>query len=291
MWKWLLLFCLAQAGHAAEAMRVVYPAGESASDLRYDDIREILRTALDKTVDSYGPYSLQASGWPMDEDRALVELRQGNAINVAWSSTSDERELHLRPVRVDLRKGLLGYRIALIDGKRQEEFDQVRSRSDLGRFLVGQGKGWGDIQVYQAADIQVSTGRYDKLFGMLSHHRFDLFPRSVLEIFDEYQRFHSEYPNLEVEQHLLFYYPWPYYFFCNRNNPLLAERLRLGLARMRADGSFDAIFWKYHRDVLRQAKMSERRLIPLSNPLLPDSAPLSDKSMWFDPLRDHPPKP
>ncbi|WP_047243028.1 ABC transporter substrate-binding protein [Chromobacterium subtsugae] len=291
MWRWLLLLCLAPAVLAAEPMRVVYPVGDSADAFRYDDIRELLRAALDKTADAYGPYTLQPSGWPMDEERSLEELRRGHAVNVAWSSTSEARELSLLPVRVDLRKGLLGYRIALIDGKRQPEFDQVHSRADLGRFLIGQGKGWGDIKVYQAAALRVSTGRYDMLFGMLSQRRFDLLPRSVLEVFDEYRHFHGKYPNLEVEQRLLFYYPWPYYFSCNRDDPALTERLRLGLARMRADGSFDAIFWKYHRDALRQARMSERRLIPFANPLLPDSAPLNDKSIWYDPLRDRPPKP
>ncbi|AUH53031.1 amino acid ABC transporter substrate-binding protein [Chromobacterium sp. ATCC 53434] len=291
MWRWILLACLCHPSLAADPMRVVYPATEAASDHRYDDLLVLLRTALDKTVDRYGPYRLEASRLPMEEERSLEELRRGGGIDVAWSSTSALRERQLLPVRVDLRKGLLGYRIALIDGRRQPEFDQVRTLAGLGRFQVGQGKDWGDVQVYRAAAIRVSTGRYDSLFGMLSNHRFDLLPRSVLEVFGEYQQYHERYPNLEVEQHLLIYYPWPYYFFCQRDNPRLAARLQLGLQRMRADGSFDAIFWQYHRDVLRQARMSERRLIVLSNPLLPPDTPLGDATMWFDPQRDRAPSP
>ncbi|MEN3031055.1 hypothetical protein [Chromobacterium amazonense] len=133
-----------------------------------------------------------------------------------------------------------------------------------------------------------SEALYESLYGMLSDGRIDWFPLSVLEVFDEFQLFHSNYPALKVEQRLLFYYPWPYYFFCSRRNPLLADRLRLGLARMRADGSFDAIFWKYHPKVLQLARMKERRLIVLRNPVLPKDTPLNDKSMWFDPMRDLP---
>ncbi|WP_434631646.1 amino acid ABC transporter substrate-binding protein [Chromobacterium sp. CV08] len=291
MWRWILLACLCGPSRADDAMRVMYPATEAASDHRYDDLVALLRAALDKTVDRYGPFRLEASRWPMAEERSLEELRRGGDIDVAWSSTSLLRERQLLPVRIDLRKGLLGYRIALIDGRRQPEFDRVRTLAELGRFQVGQGKDWGDVQVYRAAALRVSTGRYESLFGMLSQHRFDLLPRSVLEVFGEYRQYRDRYPNLEVEQHLLIYYPWPYYFFCRRDNPRLAARLQLGLQRMRADGSFDAIFWQYHRDVLRQARMSERRLIVLSNPLLPPDTPLGDATMWFDPRRDRAPKP
>ncbi|UTH75836.1 transporter substrate-binding domain-containing protein [Chromobacterium sp. IIBBL 290-4] len=289
MRRWVLLLVWCASAWGADVATVVYPA-EGDTAFRYRDLRELLQAALDETVDRYGPYRLVASKLPMEEGRSLIELSQGG-LDVAWSSTSAEREMRLLAVHVDLRKGLLGYRIALIDGHRQAEFDHVDTREQLKRFVVGQGRDWGDGQIYRAAGIPLVLAKYQSLFGMLSSGRFDLYPRSVLEVFDEYLRFHDQYPNLEVEQHLLFYYPWPYYFFCNRNQPQLAERLSLGLQRMRADGRFDAIFWKYHGDVLRQARMSERRLIPLANPLLPDGAPLSDKTMWYDPLRDHPPRP
>jgi ABC-type amino acid transport substrate-binding protein len=286
-WKILFLWCCSAAAWAA-GMSVTYPANYSSQDFRHDDIREMLRVALDKTIDRYGPYHLQASRWTMEEPRALIELDHGDSLDVAWGSTSTEREAQLLPIRVDLRKGLLGYRIALIHAARQPEFEQIQGLADLQRYRVGQGRGWGDLKVYRAAGIPQSEALYESLYGMLSDGRIDWFPLSVLEVFDELQLFHPNYPALKVEQRLLFYYPWPYYFFCSHRNPLLADRLRLGLARMRADGSFDAIFWKYHRNVLQRARMKERRLIVLRNPLLPKDTPLNDKSMWFDPLRDLP---
>lgn len=58
---------------------------------------------------------------------------------------------------------------------------------------------------------------------------------------------------------------------------------------MRADGSFNRIFWKYNRVAIEQARMSERRVIQIPNPLLPKDTPLGDTGMWFDPKRDTPP--
>ncbi|MDE1713754.1 transporter substrate-binding domain-containing protein (plasmid) [Chromobacterium amazonense] len=289
MWRGLLLAGWSALVFAASDTVIVYPAS-APGDMRYEDIRELLQTALQQTEDQYGPFRLEPSKWVMEEDRAQTELRRGD-VDVIWTSTSEQRERDFLPVRIDLRKGLLGYRIALIDGRRQSAFDAIQAAADLKHWRIGQGKDWRDVEVYRAAGIPLVFGRYQSLFGMLMLGRFDLYPRSVLEVFDEYRRYFRQYPHLAVEQRLVFYYPWPYYFFCNRANPKLAQRLKLGLARMWANGSFDEIFWKYHGEVLRQAALRDRRLISLPNPLLPSDAPLTDKSMWFDPLRDRPPKP
>ncbi len=74
---------------------VVYPADEIPSDTRYADLKEILRTALEKTVPNYGPYELHTSATGMNEARYLAQLQVGQLINVAWSSTSKEKEAAL----------------------------------------------------------------------------------------------------------------------------------------------------------------------------------------------------
>ena len=104
---------------------------------------------------------------------------------------------------------------------------------------------------------------------MVANDRFDLFPRGVCEAFRERDTRRDQVPNLSVERGILLYYPWPYYFFCNRKDTVLAARIERGLKRMRADGSFNRIFWKYNRAAIEQARMSERRVIQIPNPLLP----------------------
>jgi ABC-type amino acid transport substrate-binding protein len=285
-----LLLCTVGAAEGASPVRVVYPATESPDDTRFDDLKEILKTALDETAAAEGPYTLGASSRYVNEARYLAEIRDGGGeANVVWSSTSEQKERELLPIRFELRKGLLGYRVALIDRRRQADFDRVATFADLKKLTFGQGIGWGDVAVYQAAGIRVSTAPYDDLFRMVANDRFDLFPRGVGEAFREHAARRVEVPDLAVERGLLLYYPWPYYFFFNRADAALAARIERGLTRMRADGSFDRIFWKYNRGAIEQTRMSERRVIRIPNPLLPKATPLGDAGMWYDPKRDIPP--
>jgi len=279
-----------RVAESAPPVRVTYPATESRADTRFDDLKEILKTALDETVDTDGPYALAASNRYVTEARYLAEIRDGGGeANVVWSSTSEQKERELLPIRFELRKGLLGYRVALIDRRRQKEFDRVATFADVKKLTIGQGIGWGDVAVYQAAGMKVTTAPYEDLFRMVANDRFDLFPRGVGEAYRESAARRGELPDLSVERGLLLYYPWPYYFFCNRKDTALAARIERGLKRMRVDGSFDKIFWKYNRAAIEQARMGERRVIQIPNPLLPKDTPLGDAGMWFDPKRDSPP--
>jgi hypothetical protein len=50
------------------------------------------------------------------------------------------------------------------------------------------------------------------------------------------------------------------------------------------DGSFDEIFRKYHGDSIQAANLKNRRLFTISNPLLPATAPLRRKELWYTPF-------
>lgn len=219
----------------------------------------------------------------MNEVRSLAELkRNDNSVTVVWSPTSEELEQQFIPIRIPLRKGLLGLRIALIDANNQSKLDQVNSLADLKKFNLGMGIGWVDLSVLKANDLNVITANYDALFAMTAHDRFDLFPRGINEVFNEYDQRRAIYPNLAIEKNLLIYYPWPYYFFVNKNNQQLAERIRVGLERMIADGTFHRIFMKYNGEAIKRANLSQRRIIQLKNPFLPKQTP-TDPRYWFFP--------
>jgi hypothetical protein len=182
---WLLM-SLCSSVAWADTLRVVYPYSGTANDVRFRDLLEVLRTALDKTTPDYGPYELHRFQDSMNEARYLFELKSGHNINIAWSSTSVEKEQEFLPIRVPLRKGLLGYRVALISVDAQDQIDRLQSLNDLRQLSVGQGIGWGDVDVYKANGIRVVTANYDNLFKMTALHRFDLFPRGVSEVLAEY---------------------------------------------------------------------------------------------------------
>ncbi|RQW89012.1 MAG: amino acid ABC transporter substrate-binding protein [Geobacter sp.] len=279
-----VLFIILTATMAAGQTKVVYPAFESGADSRYNDLVEILKTALEKTVAEYGPYTLQPSNSRMNEARSLAELlNPAGMVNVAWCGTSVQKEKDYRAVRIPLRKGILGYRVALIARKRQADIDKIRNLDDLRKVRAGQGIGWGDVAIYEANGIKVHTAGYENLFKMVAANRIDVFPRGINEVFPEYAARHDALPNLAVEKNLLIYYPWPYYFFFNKSDNALAKRVETGLRKMIKDGSFDALFMKYNRASILKANLKNRRIIRIMNPTLPKETPLDDASLWFDP--------
>ncbi|WMW80540.1 transporter substrate-binding domain-containing protein [Undibacterium cyanobacteriorum] len=268
---------------AAQVMQITYPADEEPGDPRFKDVKEILRVALEKTVPEFGPFHLRASAQQTNGLRYLSNLARESDLNVVWSSTTVEKEQNYLPIRIPLRKGIMGYRLLLVHKDKQELFRDIKTLDDLKKLSVGQGVGWDDIKLYKAAGMNVVEAKYSNLFRMLSYHRFDAFPRGINEIFNELDKESLANPDLRIDENLLIYYPWPYYFFVAQANTKLRDRLELGLRKMMKDGSFDAIFWKYNGKSIEDANFKKRRVIYLKNHLLPKETPLNDPTLWYRP--------
>ncbi|WP_421901188.1 substrate-binding periplasmic protein [Maridesulfovibrio sp.] len=264
-------------------IRVIYPAPEYWADERHSDVIEILRTALAKTEKDYGPYELAPYSAVMNTRRVVNSLKQRKYINIAWGSTSEEKEKSLLPIRIPLRKGILGYRMMLTTLEGQDKLARVRDLDGLKTLSIGQGLGWGDVKVLRRAGLKVLTANYENIFKMLNKGRVDLFSRGISEVFDELELHWEDYPNLIIDQNIVLKYPWPYYFFFNRQDSELAGRVEAGLRIMIEDGSFDEIFEKYNRADIERACLADRRMIELENPLLPVDTPLDDDRLWFKP--------
>ncbi|PRP68836.1 hypothetical protein BUE93_20205 [Chromobacterium amazonense] len=278
-----MLIGLVPAVHAD--IDVIYPAPESPSDVRHADILELLNGALKRTADRYGPAHCRPAAVPMNKSRQLLSLTQGPGLTLMWGSISRELQQETLPVYIPLRKGLLGYRIALIRQDRQAEFSRVSTLADLMPFSIGQGRGWADVDVLREAGLKVVTNDYPLLFGMVEARRIDLFPRGINEVYREYQAQHAGNPTIAVESSLALHYQNPYYFYVSKDNPRLAQRLEAGLRQMIKDGSFNEIFWRYHGDDIRQANLAHRRIIeiPGGDALTPRSV-LEDSRLWFNPM-------
>ncbi|MGH1539325.1 MAG: substrate-binding periplasmic protein [Arenicella sp.] len=268
----------------AQEMRVVYPQ-LSAEDSRLNDIIELLEASLEVTVEKYGPYELLQSDDLMGEQRSVQELIKNKNINLIWMSTSPEREKTLLPIRIPLRKGLLGYRIFVINKNKQAIFSRIRDVSELKRLVLGQGHDWGDVKVYEAGGFELETAdKFTSLFKMVHKGRFDYFPLGVNEAPGEVESRVADLPDLSLEKELMLFYQWPYYFFVSRDNVKLAERIQEGLEIMIKNGMFDQIFLKYHAATIEKANMGQRRLFRLENPLLPPETPFNNDKLWYDPL-------
>lgn len=268
-------------------LEAVYPPPESADDIRDLDAVKLLRTALEKTEPSDGAFAMYPSkSGVMSTARYQKEVQDGVRLNVIWAAVTEELEQDALPVRIPIRKGILGYRIFLIRKQDREKFAKITTLDELKQLTVGQGHGWKDVEVFKANGFPVITGdSYEGLFKMLVNGRFDYFSRGINEAPEEYAARKDDLPDLWVEERLLLYYPWPKYFFVSKNAPLLADRLERGLNMMIEDGSFDEIFRKYHGASIQAANLKNRRLFTISNPLLPATAPLGRKQLWYTPFK------
>ncbi|HEX3571054.1 MAG TPA: hypothetical protein VHU44_09555 [Acidobacteriaceae bacterium] len=247
----------------------------------------LLHEALERTRPDYGAYETQPYTEKLSLPRAIQLAIEGRLVNVLTAGVGEPApEREMIPVPFPLDKGLLGYRVALIDRHSQDRLSHINSIEDLRRMRIGQGIGWGDLPIYEHEGIQVETTTdYDLLTVMLLHGRFDLYPRGLYEIAPEMAERGERYPDLAVEQHLLLHYPYCEAFYVSRSAPRLAARLTAGLERMRADGSFDALFARHFGKLFANLHLRQRVLIELENPSLPAWVPIKRKELWFNPAR------
>ncbi|MDE2431091.1 MAG: hypothetical protein KGM99_20405, partial [Burkholderiales bacterium] len=232
-----LSLCYAPALQA-KVLSIVYPQPESKLDTRPDYFVRVLALALSK---SGVQYELHAHEIRMTQVRALRQLEQNDGIDVAWTMTSKERESALLPIRIPLDKGLFGWRIFLINPDEQQIFSNITTLQQLRPLSAGQGYDWPDVPILQANQLTVVPGtNYEALFRMLQARRFQYFPRSILEIWDE-QKNHQNL-GLVIEKKLALHYPTCLYFFVNKQNKNLAALLERGLHQAIRDGSFQRLF-------------------------------------------------
>ena len=282
-WWAILVFvflCIAPSTVVAQSpiiIRHVDIQNDSVTDTRSCYPLTVLRLVLDK---SGVPYKLVPTQTGMQQERALAQLGIGKSVDVVWTMTSIEREKQLLPVRIPLDKGLLGFRLLLIHRDSLEAFHRIDSLEGLKPLTAVQGHDWPDLTILKSNGLSVEGNPvYEGMFLMLKFKRIDYFPRSVGEIWAELEQ-HKEM-GIVVEPSLMLYYPTAEYFFVNKGNTVLADLLLKGFNTAIRDGSFDQLFKQYNQKAIQDLK--GRRVIKLTNPLLPPETPINRKELWFSP--------
>lgn len=267
-------------------LKLYHRPADHPEDKRLSYFTGLLRLALDKTVEDYGPYTLSPKDEPINQERSFMMVSQ-NKLDVTWGMTSNMREIRTQPIRIPLMKGLLGYRMMLINRKRAVELSTLDSKEELSRYVMIQGNGWPDVAILRDNGFPVRTHtQYAGLFQMLSKDRVDLFPRSIAEVWLELERDITN--DLMLKEDLVLQYISPIYFFVPLERVHLAERIETGLERAIADGSFDHYFRT--RPELKKAlnllNNTDYTLIRLQGPSLHPKTPLNRPELWFKPERD-----
>ena len=264
---------------AATARTVVYPRAETDVDERDRYPVQLLKLALRKADadDELKPHAVF-----MLQVRALREVEQQSGLDIVWTMTSREREQALLPIRIPIDRGLLGWRLLLVQPARAPAFAAMARLDDLKPLRGGQGADWPDTAILRDAGLQIDeSARYGDLFQKLAAGRIDYFPRSVQEIWGELENHRAE--GFVVEPTLALHYPTAMYFFVNKRDTQLAADIRKGLDIALRDGSFEALFAQNFGTVLQRSRLGQRRIIEMKNPLLPAETPLADTRLWYRP--------
>lgn len=271
------VIALADASHYGVEVRAVSP--ERVDNYYVALLRMVLTASKkpDEVID------IHLSDRQFTQARWIAEVQSGQMNDVLWTTTSKEREQLLRPVRVPLFKGLLGKRILVIRRQDQAIFAKVNTKEDLALLVAGQNVHWSDTDILKANGLAVTSGAgKENLYKMLQADRFDYFPRGISEIASEAS--FLEGTNLMIEEHLMLSYTMPIYFFVNKDNTELADRLEKGFEIIIKNGEFDRYFYNHPRIRvgIEELKKHKRKIIELDNPFLPDETPLDQPEYWFD---------
>ena len=241
---------------------ITYPSSADSGDTRANYYVKLLELAMNKAGVPYTmhPFVFETSG-----SRVRQRIEDEQDINLTWALTSREWESTLAPVRVPLDKGILGWRLFLINRRDEKTFAHVRTREQLAQYAAGQQRDWTDVAILRANGMKVvDTAIYESMFKMLSADRFQYFPRGVGEIWAEEER--NADLGIEVEPTLALHYPVQTYFFVSRKNPRLHDLLEQGLRAAVRDGSFDRLFEQFNGEALRKARLENRRVFELKVP-------------------------
>lgn len=270
------------SGVRAETLHFVHPESSEAYYKQRDlYFQKVLRLALQKSGREHTISAVNLP--PMSESRSAIFLDK-DRYNVHWLMTNNAHELRLKPVRIPLFKGLIGWRLLMIHKDGSIPFSEVYDLSGLRKLRTTQGTDWPDSPILVASGFKVQLAQnWSSMIEFVARKRVDHFPRSVIEIWSELKQVQEK--QLDVEQRLVLQYPAAYYFFVSKARPKHAAALESGLQTAIADGSFQQLFDDTFGEDLRRAKLAERTVIRINNPMLPPHTPLAHKELWYDPLK------
>lgn len=239
---------------------LIYPRPEAGVDKRQDFAIDVLQAILAEVPHKY---QLQESLYPAQQDRALLLLND-RKLDIVWTGTSDHREQHYRAVRIPIQKGLLGWRLLLVNEDKKNLLREVHSIEQLKPFSIGLGGGWPDVALFSDNGFVVhTTTSYEALFKMLQKRRFDLFPRSVLEIWGELESYKNM--SIVVEPNVALHYPYANFYFVHREDVQLAQDIERGFNQLIESGDYERMFQQTYQHILDRAQLSERKILSLKN--------------------------
>lgn len=241
------------------------PAKRFKQDILYNYFTEVLLISLINTAEPEVRVKLKPVKYTSTQHRQLIQVNDGDT-DIIWAVTSKQREHSHFAVYFPLTGGLMGYRVSIINGVSADQFTNIESLEGLTDKLAVQGMDWPDTEILRYNGLKVEEQPYASLFKLIDRQLADYFPRSVIEINNEISS--KKKLNLIIEPSFAFYYPSPMYFFVNKENHELGQRILSGLIMALKDGSLLKLFNAQPFASKALSMLLERHIINLENPNL-----------------------
>jgi hypothetical protein len=275
----LALLCLPGLAQAQTADQVIryYPSG-SIYAYRW----ALLQLALDHVEKlDHHHYELVPLNEKVTQWRAEKLLSTGK-VDVLAFGTNLQREQTLQPVRMDILKGIIGYRVFFVRKDDLPIFKGMNPQQFRAGVRLGLNSQWADYPIMKnnGYEVLASIG-YESLFEMLAAGRFDAFPRGLNEVGSEMKEQLPRFPGLTLEKTKAIYFPFPVYFWVSKENTPLAKRVLQGLKLAERDGSFKALFLRHHADAIRLLAENGWQTTLIDNTELPKGNARPDTSWWW----------
>jgi hypothetical protein len=220
--------------------------------------------------------ALEASGYCVQIEnvgeipttRLEAMMAEGRVSAFIMGETENRNERFLA-VRVGMTDNIMGQRIIFIQKGTQDEYENVQTLDQfrsLGK-VVGMGKFWGDVAIWKANDLPVSTvnGDWKKLYRMVASglRGVDYLSRGAQEIAHEWRK----YPDLEVEKNLVFVYPKDHILYVSPKDPELRDLLEVVLSKAEDSGLIQAIARDNFQEIYQPpVNFGDRKVIQLTLP-------------------------
>ncbi|GIX37923.1 MAG: hypothetical protein KatS3mg127_1162 [Silanimonas sp.] len=272
----LLLSLLIPTGRAevrppSTAGIVRFPSLTEAGDERMRFAGELLALCLEASGEPLRLRPVQA----MNQQRGREAALRGEVDVILLPNTAHETGA-LLPVKLPLRRGLLGVRLLLARPETAEALMHVESSAELiRRFRMGYDRSWQDAWAFETMGFAIVYGNnYPGLFDMLRAGRFDFLSRGINELPAELAEPRLAGRGLVVVPGIALYYPLDDYFWVSPQRPELQAAIERGFLRVLEDGRYATLFDQHYGRAIREARLDERSVLHLPGYPVPPGTPL-----------------
>lgn len=278
----ILLSSVLSKTHAGN---VRVPAPRASFDPVHDYFVDLTRLILSKNKHLYADEKIELVDFKEMTQGRISALLDHNHVDIIWSGTNSERELNYLPIKIPLFRGLLGYRVLLIRQEDKSKFLQIKTPSQLKQLTACQGTHWPDSDILETNGYLVlRVADFHTMYKMLANKRCDYFPRAIFEGYAEQKMAIKSFSNIIVMDDLILNYKLPFYYFVQKNNTELAQRLERGLTTALADGSFMDLMQNHNitKHLFPLEQWQQKRYFELSNAVIASELPLQNNKFWLN---------